>query len=400
MTFRNQANEIFAMYTNRAIQSTDHLIFRIGQQDNPVIFPRNASHTTGLLNKNSDGSLAISHKAAGAEQFRYSLNWGSSYSAWQPYKGGSTTLAAQPWSGTKRQEWKGQHVIVQYHSRIAGSSDSIQHGDLDPKQPIRRFPHLFLEGMFNMFGLDGGVGNTFSLKDKGEWIFDLMTEWPTRVQINVWGINPDGQPDQTGMLGDLDGDKVLDRLPPNALSPAFINVTDVPPSPYLGWKLSLDDGTYRYDVLPVGNRLYQIIIFFIMWVVPLVTGVAAVWLYMTSFYKVKFNAIGANAGKGLIPLALRKKFRKGKDYESIYSVEDSPRRGRSRERASSHTGTIPVVTGGRRSVLIATMEYDIEDWAIKIKIGGLGVMAQVRHLNSTSPPSHLNFSRLEILGWY
>ena len=29
--------------------------------------------------------------------------------------------------------------------------------------------------------------------------------------------------------------------------------------------------------------------------------------------------------------------------------------------------------GARRSVLVATMEYDIEDWAIKIKIGGLGV---------------------------
>jgi hypothetical protein len=25
----------------------------------------------------------------------------------------------------------------------------------------------------------------------------------------------------------------------------------------------------------------------------------------------------------------------------------------------------------RRTVLIATMEYDIEDWGIKIKIGGL-----------------------------
>ena len=31
----------------------------------------------------------------------------------------------------------------------------------------------------------------------------------------------------------------------------------------------------------------------------------------------------------------------------------------------------------RRNVLIATMEYDIEDWNIKIKIGGLGVMAQL-----------------------
>jgi alpha-1,3-glucan synthase len=31
----------------------------------------------------------------------------------------------------------------------------------------------------------------------------------------------------------------------------------------------------------------------------------------------------------------------------------------------------------RRIILIAIMEYDIEDWAIKIKIGGLDVMAQL-----------------------
>ncbi len=34
------------------------------------------------------------------------------------------------------------------------------------------------------------------------------------------------------------------------------------------------------------------------------------------------------------------------------------------------------VQAKRRTILIATMEYDIEDWNIKIKIGGLGVMAQ------------------------
>lgn len=42
----------------------------------------------------------------------------------------------------------------------------------------------------------------------------------------------------------------------------------------------------------------------------------------------------------------------------------------------------PAFDTDKRTVLIATMEYDIEDWAIKIKIGGLGVMAQLmgKHL--------------------
>jgi alpha-1,3-glucan synthase len=32
--------------------------------------------------------------------------------------------------------------------------------------------------------------------------------------------------------------------------------------------------------------------------------------------------------------------------------------------------------GKQRTILIATVEYGIEDWNIKIKIGGLGVMAE------------------------
>ena len=34
-----------------------------------------------------------------------------------------------------------------------------------------------------------------------------------------------------------------------------------------------------------------------------------------------------------------------------------------------------LAVSNRRTILIATMEYDIEDWNIKIKIGGLGVIA-------------------------
>ena len=53
---------------------------------------------------------------------------------------------------------------------------------------------------------------------------------------------------------------------------------------------------------------------------------------------------------------------------------------------SATTSTIDVFGGlksdqRRRTVLIATLEYDIADWNIKIKIGGLGVMAQLMAKN-------------------
>jgi hypothetical protein len=36
--------------------------------------------------------------------FRYSTNWGSSFSDWRDYKGGNDTIDKLPWSGTKDQE--------------------------------------------------------------------------------------------------------------------------------------------------------------------------------------------------------------------------------------------------------------------------------------------------------
>ena len=100
-------------------------MFRVGQPDNPMIFPKTANYTRALLHQNENGSLYVSHKAAGADLYRYSLNWGSSYSNWTTYKGGNSSLADQPWSGTKLQEWPDKHVIMQYWNRIAVSCNLV-----------------------------------------------------------------------------------------------------------------------------------------------------------------------------------------------------------------------------------------------------------------------------------
>src|SRR5437667_1406124 len=96
-----------------------------------MIFPRLANYSRDLLHKDENRKLRISHKAAGADKFRYSTNWGTTYSNWEDYKGGNTTLAPKKWSGTNKQRWAGEHVIVQYWSRILGSGDHVQHGDVE-----------------------------------------------------------------------------------------------------------------------------------------------------------------------------------------------------------------------------------------------------------------------------
>jgi alpha-1,3-glucan synthase len=120
------------------------------------------------------------------------------------------------------------------------------------------------------------------LEKDGLWTFDLLTEWPHSLEVNEWGINPDGKADITGVFGDIDQDGVLDRLPPSALAPATINFNTTPPSPFLSWKLEINDGTYGYTVIPTGNRWNQLTMYILMWTIPLLTGCFGAWAYLQS----------------------------------------------------------------------------------------------------------------------
>ena len=373
-------------------------MFRIGQNDNPMIFPMTANYTQDLLFKaNNNDTLWISHKAAGADQFRYSLNWGSSYSDWEAYSGGNTTLVPQAWSGTTLQEWTGDHVMVQYWSQMTGSSDHLQHADvMGSSMPPRRFPHLFIHGQFNQYGYDSGLPNTMEQDADGIWNYDFMTEWPTQFQINIWGMNPDGEPDVTGAFGDVDNDSIIDRIPPISLMENVVNITSDPPYPHLAYRISLNDGDYRMLLIPIGFRWQQILLYFFLAIIPVLSATLAIWTYLRVFYQVKFNRLGVNANKGILPIIQRtihldqwipeKVSDPFKKLVSSSTMHTKELKSNVLMTMSSEVRNQPSPLPGfedpdRRTVLIATMEYDIEDWAIKIKIGGLGVMAQLMGKN-------------------
>ncbi|KAL4966950.1 alpha-1,3-glucan synthase Ags1 [Aspergillus stella-maris] len=373
MTVKNATNEDQDDSTN----AVDHFLFRVGQVDNPMVF-HSANYSTSLLHQSENGTLFVQHHAAGADKWRYSTNWGSSFSSWKTYTGGNDTIDELEWSGTKQQEWDGHHLRVEYWSGLTGSSDYIQEGDLGWNHKVsRRFPHLFFNGPYNQYGFDKGLRNHIALDtEDGYWKYHFTTEWPAVGQLNVWGMNPDGQPDQSYVLGDADGDNVLDRMPPSSLSPTLLNISEHPPSPYIAWKFYINDATLHYDLIPVGHQSSQIAMFVLFWIVPLLSGAVCVYIFMKSFYKVKFNQVGVSETHGMIPLVLRRKLKQMREDKGG-SVNPLARLAGKSKSGFMQSTTALAGTGKRRSVLIATMEYDIEDWAIKIKIGGLGVMAQL-----------------------
>ncbi|KAJ5666828.1 hypothetical protein N7462_011237 [Penicillium macrosclerotiorum] len=341
----------------RSTNSIDHFLIRIGQHDNPMIFT-SANYSSSLLHINSNGGLFLQQHAAGADMFRYSTNWGTTFSKWLPYIGGNQTIKEQPWSGTKQQRWKGKHKAMAPIGIYLGAS-----------------PHMFFNGPFNEYGYDAGLANVVKQDSDSIWKFRFMAEWPAQGQLNVWGINPDGQPDQSYIFGDSDGDSVLDRLPPSSLSTTTINITEHPPSPHLAWRIHLDDATLRFKLVPAGSEYVQLALFILLWIVPVLTATACAYVFKKTFYRIKFNQIGVSEKKTLISLDILNRLRpdNGESGEPRSLIA----RLANKSRFLQSTSAFGNRTSHRRKVLIATMEYDIDDWGIKIKIGGLGVMAQL-----------------------
>ncbi len=392
-TLQGVENGVHALTVRNASSSdgaqtnaNDRFLFRLGQANNPIVFPRSANYSSTLLVKADNGSLMLNHSAAGADMFRYSTNFASSFSNWLPYEGGSHEITKQDWSGTSLQKWHGDHVRVDYFTRLGGSSDNIQESDVGTKH-ARRFPHMFLNGPYNEYGYDAGLPNKMKLSHDYTWTHNWMVEWNNDTgsvcQLNVWGINPDGKPDATTVMGDADGDSILDRLPPSSLSSVVLNVTEPPPRPYLAWRFVVNDGDLRFTITPVGSMWATLALFTLLWIVPVLTAAFSCWLYAKSFYGVKFNEIGLSEAKGFMMLFKRQ-------FKKVATDEPRSEKPRMLARLSRHPkaqfvqphdAVLVNAQAKRRTVLIATMEYDIEDWAIKIKIGGLGVMAQLMGKN-------------------
>lgn len=348
---------------------TEKFLFRVGQKENPMVFPSTANYSTTLLHSIKHDSISIKHNAAGADKFRYSTDWQASWSPWLPIHEDPTALIILPWTGRRTQKWKGTHIVCQYWSKLANSAHHIQHGDSELLQ--RRWPHLYVQGVMNHFLYDMNVHSEFTYQNfTGEknytWTYEFMAEWPQNLSLNIWGTDPGDVPDKQFIYGDLDQDFVLDRVPPSLVqSDNVITFNHSPPAPYLSYQLQVNDITRRYWYVPKGRRWISASLYLWFTMVPITLGLATMLLYAGAFNRVNWNRKGVKPDrKGWLRL--------GNLALAPSLMEDA---------GSSALAALAVAGGERRRVLIATLEYDISDLQIKIKIGGLGVMAQLMGSN-------------------
>ena len=251
-------------------------------------------------------------------------------------------------------------VYIDWNQAILSSS-AVIHADIGVPMP-RRVPQFIARGPYNVWGFDLGLPNLLVQNEKGLWELEIMATWPSYIQLNVWAFDD-------YFYGDYDGDGVLDRLPPNSLAPSYLNIS-APPPPHLAWSVIVDDATMTWTLEPRGQAVIGLIMYALLLTIPLITGILAVFVFMWSFYGIKYNKYGVKTknhtnyfpifgNKSTADLAApisEKIFGTKQNVEIIGWPEDKHK---------------------RRKVLISTLEYEIIDWKLKVKIGGLGVMSSL-----------------------
>ena len=101
----------------------------------------------------------------------------------------------------------------------------------------------------------------------------------------------------------------------------------------------------------------------------------------------KLNDIGITPNKGLGHGTLLRAFGQGKAQRHREHIDEHniPRPRLPENEFQDEPKVVGenshIASPKRLTVLIATMEYDIEDWGIKVKIGGLGVMSSLMGKN-------------------
>jgi alpha-1,3-glucan synthase len=255
---------------------------------------------------------------------------------------------------------------IQDWSNYAQSTSAVVHADRGYGHQ-RRVPQLLARGPFNSWGYDKGISAEMTQTSDGQWELEVMSTWPTILQLNVFGYDD-------FYYGDVDGDGVLDRLPPNTAAPVYCNLS-APPRPHISWTLVVNDADLTWSLEPRGQSAIGAIMYALLLSIPVITGTLAVVVFMWSFYGIKHNKFGMPSKEHASYFPIIGSFgNKSKSDLKDPSIMSEKLFGN--HKPTEIVGW-PEDKNKRRKVLISTLEYEIIDWKLKVKIGGLGVMSSL-----------------------
>jgi alpha-1,3-glucan synthase len=142
----------------------------------------------------------------------------------------------------------------------------------------------------------------------------------------------------------------------------------VPPYPYVGWTFHLNDKNSRWWLTPRGSAARSAIIFVLFTCLPLIGGILSLFIFTITFYPVKVNVYG-NDPQGL---PWWRRLNPSKRWLAVVKslVQKITTARVLQDRNFDALGEIPTENGASiksRKVLIATLEYEILGWDIKVR---------------------------------
>lgn len=237
---------------------------------------------------------------------------------------------------------------------------------------------ILVHGHFNGFGIESGVPSRMRQDAPGAWHNDLMAELPSEIQLSMWDQDASNKPILMQTFQDIDNGTHLDFLLPASSSSDVVYITKFPAPPHLAYKISIDGANRQYVLTPIGSRRIQVVVYVLLGTMPMLTGFASIWIYWYAFCTVKVYRFGKTQNLSLLPITSQPKIRHYRLFPQAsldvakreIAAYSRPSRKRFPQRSDISTGW------HRRTILIATMECEINDWDIKISVGELGLMAQ------------------------
>ncbi|KAE9389511.1 modular protein with glycoside hydrolase family 13 and glycosyltransferase family 5 domains [Gymnopus androsaceus JB14] len=135
----------------------DMVLLCKGLSTNVMVFP-NSDYNSSSLTISGDDYI-FTHTAIGADIVRYSWNFGQNWTNWTTWE--DTTIVNTTFFADADLFWDGDHIMVQYWSAPALSSAHVVHADYGWSGLTHRVPQFIATGVFNEWGNNQGIANTF-----------------------------------------------------------------------------------------------------------------------------------------------------------------------------------------------------------------------------------------------
>lgn len=147
---------------------------------------------------------------------------------------------------------------------------------------------LAVHGAFDQNGLDSGIPSNMKEAGDGLWQYDLMTELPSFFQVHIQRADENSQFDLSTKPGNLQNLSALSNLSIVPLSNSVVSLA----SPYIGFRITVNETAKQYAISAMGSGRYQITIYLLLGTLPILTGFASIRIYLHAFYVVKVNKFG------------------------------------------------------------------------------------------------------------